>query len=118
MLETFFIQLFFKNRWLLFFGGGLYAMGLINKNIINQLIVIHGRFVLRGCSEALPLLLLLPLFSFYEEVMGLFSYLSVISSSFLNRMLTMLAKRPLFSKSCKEDTSGRKKQGERTTDML
>lgn len=29
----------------------------------------------------------------------------------------MLANRPLFSKSCKDDTYGRKKQGESTTDI-
>lgn len=29
----------------------------------------------------------------------------------------MLANRPLFNKSCKEETSGLKKQGERTTDI-
>jgi hypothetical protein len=33
-------------------------------------------------------------------------------------MFTILAKRPLFNKSCKDATSGRKKHGDKTTDML
>lgn len=74
--------------------------------------------VFKGWSEPPPLLLLLPLFYFSPVPPTLFSSFSTISSNFLNKIFTILANRPLFNKSCKDDTYGLKKHGERTTDIL
>ena len=91
-----------------------------NKNIRNSSSKkrVHRRLVFNGCNEPFPLLLRLPLFYFSETVIGLFYYLSMIISNFLKSMFTMLANRPLLSKSCRDVTYGLKKQGENTTDIL